>query len=179
MCAEAITPKLLCRFPGSQVLDRWCGCWMGASAVAAPVSGLFNSQPTKRITRANRLPFGPMTLPFSPSSIPAWPNAFTQGRLPVGEFDFLAFLPSGEFDIVRHRRPRQQGGRDNSMSSHSIHTNRIALSTMPPCASATVGLFDQAMVTAKKDAEPLQGVSALPPKANVRRARSKRPRTIR
>jgi hypothetical protein len=59
MCADAITPKRLWRFPGSQVLDRWCGCWIGASAVAAPVSGLFNFQPTKRITRANRLSFGP------------------------------------------------------------------------------------------------------------------------
>jgi hypothetical protein len=85
---------------------------------------------------------------FSPSSFPAWPNAFTQGRLPVGEFDFLAFLPSGEFDIVRHRRPRQQGGRDNSMSSHSIHTQSNSALHDAPRASATVGLFDQAMVTA-------------------------------
>ena len=70
-----------------------------------------------------------------------------QSRLPVAEFDFLAFLPSGEFDIVRHRRPRQQGGRDNSMSSHSIHTqSNSALHDAP--ASATVGLFDQAMATA-------------------------------
>jgi hypothetical protein len=75
-------------------------------------------------------------------------NAFTQGRLPVGEFDFLAFLPSGEFDIVRHRRPRQQGGRDNSMSSHSIHTKSNSALHDAPRASATVGLFDQAMVTA-------------------------------
>ena len=79
-----------------------------------------------------------------------------QGRLPVGEFDFLAFLPTGEFDIVRHRRPRQQGGRDNSMSSHSIHTQSNSALHDAPRASATVGrqggaamtIFDQAMVTA-------------------------------
>src|SRR6476661_2325559 len=27
MCADAITPKRLWRFPSSQVLDRWRGCW--------------------------------------------------------------------------------------------------------------------------------------------------------
>ena len=73
--------------------------------------------------------------------------AFTPGP-PLSEFDFLAFLPTGEFDIVRHRRPRQQGGRDNSMSSHSIHTQSNNALHDAPRASATVGLFDQAMVTA-------------------------------
>ena len=28
ICADAITLKRLWRFPGSQVLDRWCGCWI-------------------------------------------------------------------------------------------------------------------------------------------------------
>jgi hypothetical protein len=55
---------------------------------------------------------------------------------------------SGEFDIVRRRKPRQQGGRDNSMSSHSIHTQSNSALHDAPRASATVGLFDQAMVTA-------------------------------
>jgi hypothetical protein len=67
--------------------------------------------------------------------------------LPVGEFDFLAFLPRGEFDIVRHRRPRQQGG-ENSMSSHSIPTQSNTALHDATRASATVRLFDQAMVTA-------------------------------
>ena len=72
----------------------------------------------------------------------------------VDEFDFLAFLPSGELDIVRHRRPRQQGGRDNSMSSHSIHTqSNIALHDGPRASvgrqrGAAMTIFDQAMVTA-------------------------------
>src|SRR6478672_9426495 len=69
------------------------------------------------------------------------------GPLAVGEFTFPAFLPSGEFDIVRNRRPRQQGGRDNSMSSHSIHTQSNSAPHDAPRASETVGLFDQAMVT--------------------------------
>ena len=84
------------------------------------------------------------------------PMRSPQGRLPVGEFNFLVFLPSGEFDIVRHRRSRQQGGRDNSMSSHSIHTQSNNALHDAPRASATVGrqgdaamtIFDQVMVTA-------------------------------
>ena len=83
-------------------------------------------------------------LPFSPSSIPD----LAQGPLPLSEFDFLAFMPTGEFDIVRHRRPGRQGGRDNSMSSHSIHTPSNNALHDAPRASATVGLFDQAMVAA-------------------------------
>src|SRR6476659_11316310 len=67
--------------------------------------------------------------------------------LAVGEFAFPAFLPSGEFDIVRNRRPRQQGGRYNSMSSHSIHTQSNSALQDAPRASETVGLFDRAMVT--------------------------------
>ena len=37
-------------------------------------------------------------------------------------FDSLAFLPSGEVDIVRHRRPRQQGGqlRVIALNTHTI-----------------------------------------------------------
>ena len=34
------------------------------------------------------------------------------------------------------------------MSSHSIHTQSNSALRDAPCASATVGLFDQAMVTA-------------------------------
>jgi hypothetical protein len=66
--------------------------------------------------------------------------------------DFLAFLPLGEFDIVRHRR--QQGGRDNSMSSHSIHIQSHSAPHDGPRASverqggAAMTIFDQAMVTA-------------------------------
>ena len=96
-------------------------------------------------TALRGFPFGLGKItPFSPSSIPD----LAQGRLPLSEFDFLAFLPSSEFDIVRHRRPRQQGGRDNPMSSHSIHTQSNNALHDAPRTSATVGLFDQAMVTA-------------------------------
>ena len=50
--------------------------------------------------------------------------------------------------MIRDRRPRQQGGRDNSMSSRSIHTQSNSSLHDAPRASATVGLFDQAMVIA-------------------------------
>src|SRR6476660_6286342 len=47
MCADAITPKRLWRFPGSQVLDRWRGCWtkgewLWLSQVAKAVPGKMN-----------------------------------------------------------------------------------------------------------------------------------------
>ena len=45
------------------------------------------------------------------------------------------------------RRPRNRE-RNNSMSSHSIHTQSNSALHDAPRASATVGLFDQAMVAA-------------------------------
>ena len=60
----------------------------------------------------------------------------------------------GELDIVWHRRPRQQGGRDNSMSSHSIRTqSNSALHDGPRASVGRQGgeattILDLAMVTA-------------------------------
>ena len=55
----------------------------------------------------------------------------------------------GELDIVWHRRPRQQGGRDNSMSSHSIHTqSNSALHDGPRASVEATTIFDLATVTA-------------------------------
>jgi hypothetical protein len=62
----------------------------------------------------------------------------------VGEFDFLA---TGEFDIVPAQEAATTGEGDHSMSSHSIPTQSNSALHDSSCTSATVRLFDQAMVT--------------------------------
>jgi hypothetical protein len=67
--------------------------------------------------------------------------------LPLSEFDFFAFcLRVNSIQFGTGGRDNREG--DNSMSSHSIHTQSNNALHDAPRTSATVGLFDQAMVTA-------------------------------